>query len=158
MARIDPDDPRPPYLQIADDLRRVIRSGKLAPGKRLDSSRELAAAYGVAPMTVHQAMRVLRDEGLVESWQGRGVFVRTDAPPQIAADLPSEVAAIRRRVDELAAQVSTSVSTDVADLKRQVGALQAHLMELYARTGQPYPHDTPQTGPSTGRGRKASGA
>jgi DNA-binding GntR family transcriptional regulator len=109
-------------------------------------------------MTVHQAMRVLRDEGLVESWQGRGVFVRADGPPPRTADLSAEVADVRRRVDDLAAQVSKAVSTDVADLRRQVGALQAHLMELYARTGQPYPHDTPQADASTGRRRKASGS
>jgi DNA-binding GntR family transcriptional regulator len=71
----DPNDPRPPYLQVADDLRTAIAAGSFQAGQRLPSSRELARRYGVAPMTIHHAVGVLRDERLVVSYQGRGVFV-----------------------------------------------------------------------------------
>jgi GntR family transcriptional regulator len=75
----DPNDPRPPYLQVADDLRRSILAGTYKPGERLPSGRELARRYGVAPMTVNHAVGVLRDEHLVESYQGRGVFIADHA-------------------------------------------------------------------------------
>jgi DNA-binding transcriptional regulator YhcF (GntR family) len=73
---LDPDDPRPPYQQVANVLRAAILTRKLAPGERLPSGNELAQRYGVARMTIQQAIRVLRDEGLIVSRQGSGVFVR----------------------------------------------------------------------------------
>ena len=62
-------------MQVADELRDSIDSGGLKPGERLPSGRDLARRYGVAPMTVSHALDVLRGEGLVEAYQGRGVFV-----------------------------------------------------------------------------------
>lgn len=73
---LDPDDPRPPYQQVANALRAAILTRKLVPGEKLPSGNELASRYGVARMTVQQAIRVLRDEGLIVSRQGSGVFVR----------------------------------------------------------------------------------
>ncbi len=73
---LDPDDPRPPYQQVANALRAAILTKQFAPGNKLPSGHELAARYGVARMTVQQALRLLRDEGLIVSRQGSGVFVR----------------------------------------------------------------------------------
>jgi DNA-binding transcriptional regulator YhcF (GntR family) len=73
---LDPDDPRPPYLQVAGALRAAILTRTFEPGEQLPSGSQLASRYGVARMTVQQAIRVLRDEGLVVSRQGSGVFVR----------------------------------------------------------------------------------
>ena len=73
---LDPDDPRPPYQQVANALRAAILTRKLAPGEKLPSGNELASRYGVARMTVQQAIRLLRDEGLIVSRQGSGVYVR----------------------------------------------------------------------------------
>ena len=76
---LDPDDPRPPYVQVANALRDAITSGTLRPGEKLPSGSDLAERYGVARMTVQNAVRLLRDEGLVVSRQGSGVFVRSRA-------------------------------------------------------------------------------
>ncbi len=73
---LDPDDPRPPYQQVAQALRAAILTRKVAPGEKLPSLTELAQRYSVARMTVQQAMRLLREEGLIVSRQGSGVFVR----------------------------------------------------------------------------------
>ncbi len=73
---LDPDDPRPPYVQIANALRAAILTRAFAPGEQLPSGSELAKRYGVARMTVQQALRVLREEGLIVSRQVSGVFVR----------------------------------------------------------------------------------
>jgi DNA-binding transcriptional regulator YhcF (GntR family) len=81
---LDPDDPRPPYQQVANALRAAILTRKLAPGEKLPSGAELAQRYGVARMTVQQAIRVLRDQGLVVSRQGSGVFVRERTARAIA--------------------------------------------------------------------------
>jgi DNA-binding transcriptional regulator YhcF (GntR family) len=81
---LDPDDPRPPYQQVANALRAAILTRKLAPGEKLPSGNELAQRYGVARMTVQQAVRLLRDEGLIVSRQGSGVFVRERTARAIA--------------------------------------------------------------------------
>ncbi len=73
---LDPDDPRPPYIQVATALRASILSRKFQPGEQLPSQNDLAKTFGVARMTVQQALRILRDEGLTVSRQGSGVFVR----------------------------------------------------------------------------------
>jgi len=73
---LDPDDPRPPYQQVANSVRAAILTRKFQPGERLPSQGELAIHYGVARMTIQQSLRILRDEGLIVSRQGSGVFVR----------------------------------------------------------------------------------
>ncbi|ANC32389.1 GntR family transcriptional regulator [Isoptericola dokdonensis] len=73
---LDPDDPRPPYLQVATALRAAILTRKIEPGDKLPSQNELAERYGVSRMTIQQALRVLKDESLVVSRQGSGVFAR----------------------------------------------------------------------------------
>jgi len=73
---LDPDDPRPPYQQVAHALRAAILTKKFQPGDKLPSLNELSERYAVARMTVQQAMRLLRDEKLIVSRQGSGVFVR----------------------------------------------------------------------------------
>jgi DNA-binding GntR family transcriptional regulator len=78
------EDGRAPYLQTAEALRRDISAGRLRPGDKLPSSRELQQRYQIASATVQNALRVLRDEGLVYSVQGKGTFVRRSA-----ADAPT---------------------------------------------------------------------
>ena len=73
-------DRRPPSRRIADDLRRAIEAGHLAPGSRLPSERELARQYGTARNTAREAIRLLGVAGLVIAEHGRGVFVRREAP------------------------------------------------------------------------------
>ena len=73
---LDPDDPRPPYMQVANALRAAILTKVFKAGDKLPSRAELAKKYEVAPMTVQNALRELREEGLIVSRQGSGVFVR----------------------------------------------------------------------------------
>lgn len=76
---LDRDDPRPPYQQVAAALRAAILGRTFQPGEQLPSQNELATMFGVARMTVQQALRIIRDEGLTVSRQGSGVFVRERA-------------------------------------------------------------------------------
>lgn len=87
LGQIDRADDKPPYRQIASMLRDAISSGQLAAEERLPSEAALIDHFGVARMTVRQAVQELRSEGLVISEHGRGVFVRP-APPirRLASD------------------------------------------------------------------------
>ena len=70
----------PVYLQVAAELRREIAEGRAKPGKRLPPARDLAAVAGVNQNTMFRALRVLRDEGLLEFTRGRGISVTGEAP------------------------------------------------------------------------------
>ncbi|NYI04252.1 GntR family transcriptional regulator [Allostreptomyces psammosilenae] len=70
----------PQYEWIATDLRSQIVRGELAPGDTLPAEGALAEQWGVARSTVKQALGLLRNEGLVESRQGVGTWVRERLP------------------------------------------------------------------------------
>jgi GntR family transcriptional regulator len=74
-VEIDHDGDVPVYLQLAAILRGQIESGELAPRRPVPSERTLTQRYGVAGGTVKKALQVLRDEGLVRTVIGRGVYV-----------------------------------------------------------------------------------
>jgi DNA-binding transcriptional regulator YhcF (GntR family) len=71
-------------------VRDRIARGDWPPGARIPSHRELAAEFGVAPLTVRQVFGQLESEGLVSREVGRGTFVREQGGPSfliVASDL-----------------------------------------------------------------------
>ena len=64
-------------------LRERIVRGELEPGVKLPPHLELAAEFGVAPMTVRQVLGHLEEEGLVLRRPGRGTFVRESPRPAV---------------------------------------------------------------------------
>lgn len=72
---IDPDGPVPVYQQLAALLRERIESGAIPPGRAIPSVARLQQEYGLARGTVLHAIRVLVDEGYVETVSGKGTFV-----------------------------------------------------------------------------------
>jgi GntR family transcriptional regulator len=77
---IDPSSDRAVYKQIADHLRAAIGKGRLRESDQLPSEAQLMTHYGVARMTVRNALRILQDEGLITAEHGRGVYVRARPP------------------------------------------------------------------------------
>jgi DNA-binding GntR family transcriptional regulator len=74
-VEIDHQSARPVYLQLADILRAMITSGQIPPDRPLPSVKQLQQAYGVAQGTAERAVRLLKDEGLVHTVIGKGVYV-----------------------------------------------------------------------------------
>jgi DNA-binding LacI/PurR family transcriptional regulator len=66
----------PPHIQISNSVRELISSGKLAPGERIPSTRELAALSETHVPVVHAALTILAKEGLIVRLPGNGTFVR----------------------------------------------------------------------------------
>jgi GntR family transcriptional regulator len=65
----------PAYLRIAEHLTIEIGTGRLAPGDRLPTERDLAARYGVSMMTLRKALAVVTERGLIARRQGSGNYV-----------------------------------------------------------------------------------
>ena len=66
---------RPIYRQLADQIREAVARGRLRPGARLPSVREMSRSLVVNPNTVARAYTELEREGVLNSRQGLGVFV-----------------------------------------------------------------------------------
>ncbi|GAA2751506.1 MULTISPECIES: GntR family transcriptional regulator [Kitasatospora] len=67
----------PPYLRIADDLRRRVSAGEWPVGERLPSRAKLAETYDVGANVLQRAQELLIAEGLLEGRTGSGTYVRT---------------------------------------------------------------------------------
>ena len=74
-VKVDKADPTDLYEQVAGEIRRAIAEGEAQPGERLPPAKDLAAVLGVNANTVLRALRLLRDEGLLEFRRGRGISV-----------------------------------------------------------------------------------
>ncbi len=74
-VKVDRGDPTDLYEQVAGEIRRAIAEGEANPGERLPPAKDLAAVLGVNTNTVLRALRLLRDEGLLEFRRGRGISV-----------------------------------------------------------------------------------
>lgn len=75
--QLSADSETPLYLQLADALRRSIRSGEYPDGEKLPSIRRLADWAGVNPATAVSAYRILEKENWVEARAGSGVYARS---------------------------------------------------------------------------------
>jgi GntR family transcriptional regulator len=74
-VKVDRRDPTDLYEQVAGEIRRAIAEGEAKPGERLPPAKDLAAVLDVNTNTVLRALRLLRDEGLLEFRRGRGISV-----------------------------------------------------------------------------------
>jgi GntR family transcriptional regulator len=68
--------PTPKYLRVLNTLRERIEDGTYGPGSSLPSESQLYTEFGVSRPTVLKALGILRQDGWIESQQGRGHFVR----------------------------------------------------------------------------------
>ncbi|MET7795953.1 GntR family transcriptional regulator [Streptomyces decoyicus] len=126
-------DPRPPYQQAADEIRGDIEAGRLQPGQQLPSHRELQERFNIANMTARSALRVLREEGLIYTVQGRGSYV-ADKPGEHSGD--AEAARVKGgppqkvEVDPEGGQATGPVTEALHALQDQLRTLNAEFQDL----------------------------
>jgi DNA-binding FadR family transcriptional regulator len=107
MGRVDPDDPRQPFQQVADDLRAAIADGRYQPGQQLPRQQVLGEEYGVSLGTVKSALGQLRREGLIVARKGEPARVRfkpgepepSPAESDDEVDIRDMLAEVLRRLD-----------------------------------------------------------
>src|SRR5215469_1503284 len=102
----------PKYAQVIDELRRRIESGEYPPGSLLPSEHQLSDEFRIARPTVVRALRVLRDDGWIETQQGKGSFVRgRPALAGLQAQRPGEDALNRDEVQEAGDPIETGAAS-----------------------------------------------
>lgn len=75
ILHLDTHGGPPIYLQMIEQIRRMILTGQLAEGEQVEQVRSLAARLKVNPMTVSKAYAILERDGLLERRRGVGLFV-----------------------------------------------------------------------------------
>jgi len=77
---VHPSGDLPLYRQIMRQIAEAIAGGRLKPGDKLDSHRDLGEQLVIAPLTVKKAYDELEALGYIETQRGRGTFVCAKLP------------------------------------------------------------------------------
>jgi GntR family transcriptional regulator len=97
QVRIDRSDQRTLHEQVAAEIRHAISNGEAAPGERLPPAKDFAKVIGVNTNTVLRALHQLREEGIVEFQQGRGITVSGAPERGLVRDRALELIGFARR-------------------------------------------------------------
>jgi GntR family transcriptional repressor for pyruvate dehydrogenase complex len=110
------------YEQIVQQIEASILKGVMKPGDQLPAERDLAQQFGVSRTAVREAVKALREKGLVEAHHGRGTFI-TDGTSQ----------AVRQSLDLMIKIGQADSSTHLAEVREilepEIAALAATRIE-----------------------------
>lgn len=123
------------YEQIVKQIEDSILEGALKPGDQLPAERDLAQQFGVSRTAVREAVKALREKGLVEAYSGRGTFVTNGTSQAIKQSLDfmmrigqqdglTHLAEVRQILEpEIAAMAATRVQEQHLATMREAIAL-----------------------------------
>ncbi len=89
------------YLDVANQIERLIKDGEIAPGERLPSERDLAVSFEVSRPTIREAMIALEIAGLIEIRTGSGIYALSPSPEvgrEIMDDVPGPFEVLEARL------------------------------------------------------------
>lgn len=131
------------YEEIAEQLRKLVSSGKLKPGDRLPSERELAERLQVSRASVREALSALEMMGLVEVRSGEGTYIRHVNIDSVVApiawvlslekDTVVQLMEVRKILESQAVSLAAERAGE-AELKEMADALEMMRQDL--ETGQ----------------------
>ena len=83
----------PIYMQVMTSIKRDIVTGRMMPGDKLPSVRDMAVDYTINPNTVSRVYRELESEGICFKKRGMGTFVTEDVSrvEQLRAEMAGEL-------------------------------------------------------------------
>jgi GntR family transcriptional regulator len=125
QLHLSPHDGVPIYLQIVNQVKYLVASGRLAPGEELPPIRALAEQLVVNPNTVARAYRELEVAGVVEKRRTAGTYV-SDAGSPLARRERLKI--LTQRVEALLAeaqQMNVSVEEVIELVRQRDAAMQA---------------------------------
>jgi GntR family transcriptional repressor for pyruvate dehydrogenase complex len=132
------------YEHIVDQIHALIREGRWAPGDQIPPERELAERFRVSRTSVREALRALEMQGLIESRQGGGTFVRSADTEALVPPLAAAILRGQREMTEVL-EVRELIEPAVARLAA-LRATPEHVFELeqtLERQREAIAHDRP---------------
>jgi GntR family transcriptional repressor for pyruvate dehydrogenase complex len=124
------------YEQIVQQVEESIHKGTLKVGEQLPPERDLAQQFGVSRTAVREAVKALREKGLVEAYPGRGTFITESSPYSMRQSLDrmlkvgqpegsAYLAEVREILEpEIAALAATRFDAeDLASMREQVALM-----------------------------------
>jgi len=111
-------DELPIYRQIMRQITEDVAAGRLQPGAKLPSHRELAEDLVIAPLTVKKAYDELELLGFIETQRGRGTFVCARLPKMKPAEQREQIQAAARKLLSVAYLAGLDFQGIVAILKK----------------------------------------
>src|SRR5262249_31609898 len=118
------------YEHIVEQIRALIREGRWAPGDQIPPERELAERFRVSRTSVREALRALEMQGVIDSRQGGGTFVRTADTEALVPPLAAAILRGRRELAEVL-EVRELIEPGIAQRAAE-RATAEHILELEA--------------------------
>jgi GntR family transcriptional regulator, transcriptional repressor for pyruvate dehydrogenase complex len=107
------------YEQIVQQVEDSILKGQLKPGDQLPSERDLAQRFGVSRTAVREAVKALREKGLVEAYSGRGTFVTNGTSQAIRQSLDLMIRINQQEGSANLAELRLVLEPEIAGLAAQ---------------------------------------
>jgi GntR family transcriptional repressor for pyruvate dehydrogenase complex len=136
------------FEQITEQIEQQILRGELQSGDRLPTERELADQFHASRTAVREAMKILAQKGLIEMRPGRGTIVINSTSQALRESLglmmrvgrhgqhgsSRDLVEVREILEPEIASLAAARATDedVADLRRAVETMDAHLSDADA--------------------------
>ncbi len=132
----------PKYAQVVAEIKRRIERGQYAPGSLLPSEHQLVGEFGVSRPTVVRALATLRQDGWIETEQGKGSFVRgrpafADAQRTRPADDVLDLAEVELSGELVQAGVKLAPPHVITLLRLKPGAKAFLRQRLLSQDGEP---------------------
>jgi len=117
LVVISAADPDPMYKQVTTQLRDAIARGRLVPGTKLPSIREMAEELGLSPITIRRSYADLERGGYIITRAGLGSFVAGFSKDKIREE---KVREIRRDIERLVTTAS-AYGVSIGEIRRMLG-------------------------------------
>jgi GntR family transcriptional regulator len=132
----------PLYVSLANLLQTKVVEGDLLPGTRLPTIEQIAAQYGVARVTVRQALGLLADKGLVQSVQGKGTYVGTGSRQRrlvrLASDWETFLSSVEGNTARMLREGDVTATADTASGVLTPGLHYRHMLRIHKSGEVPY--------------------
>ena len=132
----------PAYAQVAQSIKTKIANGEYPPGSRIPAETVIGQTYGVALMTVRQAIRVLVEQGLLRRIHGIGTFVCAPDWTRASFDMEGLIELLGDRpnldIRILSAGIAEASPAAARALSVPVGEMVVVLRRLVSHKGRPF--------------------